>query len=202
MRYSTRMPCSVRCHFSLPASVSSLVPSLDTMLAEKWGRAAPMPGWKASQWNYAPVAVGLSPTIIGLFGSHLQMKNTLEKAKAEMDAASKAAQADARAKSKTPAKTAPPNREVTQNAPAAKPAETGKAAPQKPASLFDMPDWNREEAIFSLASGRPPDIVRFEFLAVAWRKPVIYHPVKMHPLYNHLHNSVARAIIWTRRGRR
>jgi sRNA-binding protein len=67
------------------------------------------------------------------------MKNTLEKAKAEMDAASKAAQAEARAKSKTPAKTAPSNTEVTQYAPTAKPAEPAKPAPQKPASLFDMP---------------------------------------------------------------
>jgi PRTRC genetic system protein E len=43
----------------------------------------------------------LSTTIIGFVGSHLQMKNTLEKAKAEMDAVSKAAQAEARAKPKT-----------------------------------------------------------------------------------------------------
>ena len=42
----------------------------------------------------------LSSTIVGFVGSHLQMKNTLEKAKAEMDAASKAAQAEARARSK------------------------------------------------------------------------------------------------------
>jgi PRTRC genetic system protein E len=78
----------------------------------------------------------LSTTIISFVGSHLQMKNTLEKAKAEMDAASKAAQAEARVKSKTPAKTAQPNTEVTQYAPTAKPTEP---APQKPASLFDMP---------------------------------------------------------------
>ena len=81
----------------------------------------------------------LSTTIISFVGSHLQMKNTLDKAKAEMDAASKAAQAEARAKAKTPAKTAPPNMEVTQYAPTAKPAEPAKPAPQKPASLFDMP---------------------------------------------------------------
>jgi hypothetical protein len=81
----------------------------------------------------------LSTTIISFVGSHLQMKNTLEKAKAEMDAASKAAQAEARAKAKTPAKTAPSNTEVTQNVPTAKPAEPAKPAPQKPASLFDMP---------------------------------------------------------------
>ena len=59
----------------------------------------------------------LSTTIVSFVGSHLQMKNTLEKAKAEMDAASKAAQAEARAKSKTPAKAAPAKTEVTQNAP-------------------------------------------------------------------------------------
>jgi len=82
----------------------------------------------------------LSTTIISFVGSHLQMKNTLEKAKAEMDAASKAAQAEARAKAKTPAKTAPPNMEVTQYAPTAKPAEPAKPAPQKPASLFRYAD--------------------------------------------------------------
>jgi len=81
----------------------------------------------------------LSTTIISFVGSHLLMKNTLEKAKAEMDAASKAAQAEARAKAKTPAKTAPQNTEVTQYAPTAKPTEPAKPAPQKPASLFDMP---------------------------------------------------------------
>ena len=81
----------------------------------------------------------LSTTIISFVGSHLQMKNTLEKAKAEMDAASKAAQAETRAKAKTPAKTAPSNTEVTQYAPTAKPTEPAKPAPQKPASLFDMP---------------------------------------------------------------
>ena len=81
----------------------------------------------------------LSPTIISFVGSHLQMKNTLEKAKAEMDAASKAAQAEARAKAKTPAKTAPPNTEATQHSPTVKPTEPAKPVPQKPASLFDMP---------------------------------------------------------------
>jgi PRTRC genetic system protein E len=59
----------------------------------------------------------LSTTIISFVGSHLQMKNTLEKAKAEMDAASKAAHAEQRAKSKIPAKTAQPNTEVNQRSP-------------------------------------------------------------------------------------
>jgi PRTRC genetic system protein E len=81
----------------------------------------------------------LASTLVGFVGAHLQMKNTLEKAKAEMDAASKAAQAEARAKSKTPTKATPAKAEVTQNVPAAKPAEPEKLALQKPASLFDMP---------------------------------------------------------------
>ncbi|WP_420238374.1 hypothetical protein ACOBR2_01855 [Telmatobacter bradus] len=58
---------------------------------------------------------------------------------AEMDAASKDAQAEARTKSKTPTKTTQPNTEVTQYSPTAKSTEPSKSAPQKPASLFDMP---------------------------------------------------------------
>jgi hypothetical protein len=80
----------------------------------------------------------LSTRFIRFVGSHLRVKNTPEKAKAEMDAASKAAHADAPAKSKTPAKTASPNAEVTQYAPTAKPTESVKTTPQKPARLFDM----------------------------------------------------------------
>jgi PRTRC genetic system protein E len=81
----------------------------------------------------------LSSTIVGFVGSHLQMKNTLEKAKAEMDAASKAAQAEARAKSKTTAKPVAPKTETTQPAATAKPPEPVKPAPQKTATLFDLP---------------------------------------------------------------
>jgi PRTRC genetic system protein E len=81
----------------------------------------------------------LSSTIVGFVGSHLQMKNTLEKAKAEMDAASKTAQAEARAKSKSPTKTVPPKTETTQPVATVKPAESVKPAPQKTASLFDLP---------------------------------------------------------------
>jgi PRTRC genetic system protein E len=81
----------------------------------------------------------LSSTIVGFVSSHLQMKNSLEKAKAEMDAASKTAQAEARAKSKTATRSVPAKTEVTQNIPSAKLAEPAKPAPHKPASLFDMP---------------------------------------------------------------
>jgi len=52
----------------------------------------------------------LSSTLVGFVGSHLQLKNTLEKAKAEMDAAAKAAQAEVRAKSKNSGKKEPEKR--------------------------------------------------------------------------------------------
>jgi hypothetical protein len=81
----------------------------------------------------------LSTTIVGFVGSHLQMKNTLEKATAEMDAASKAAQSEARSKSKTPTKSAPPKADSSQPAAASKPIEQTKPSPPKTASLFDVP---------------------------------------------------------------
>ena len=80
----------------------------------------------------------LSSTIVGYVGSHLQMRNTLEKAKAEMDAASKAAQAEVRAKSKTAGKKDPPKAETTQPAATAKTPEPVKPAPLETASLFDL----------------------------------------------------------------
>ena len=81
----------------------------------------------------------LSSTIVGFVGSHLQMKNTLEKAKAEMDAASKAAQAEARAKSKTSTMKALSKPEIIQPAATAKPIEPAKPARPNTASLFDVP---------------------------------------------------------------
>ena len=44
----------------------------------------------------------LASTLVNFVGAHLQLKNTLENAKADMDAAAKVAQAEARAKTKTP----------------------------------------------------------------------------------------------------
>ena len=81
----------------------------------------------------------LSSTIVGFVGSHLQMKNTLEKAKAEMDAASKAALAEARAKAKTTPNRAPAKVDAPPAAVVAQPTEPSKPAPAKPASLFDAP---------------------------------------------------------------
>ena len=81
----------------------------------------------------------LSSTIVGFVGSHLQMKSTLEKAQAEMDAASKAAQAEARAKSKTMGKRDQPKAEAPQLTGTARTVEPAEPAPVQTASLFDVP---------------------------------------------------------------
>jgi PRTRC genetic system protein E len=81
----------------------------------------------------------LGPTLVNFVGAHLQLKNTLESAKADMDAAAKAAQAEARSKTKTPPKkdTAQPSTAKPKDE--AKPAEPAKPPVPKTASLFDMP---------------------------------------------------------------
>ena len=81
----------------------------------------------------------LAATLVGFVASHLQMKNALEKAKADMDAATKAAQTEARAKSKTPTSKTPVKVEPAQAAVAAQSPEPAKPVPVKTASLFDVP---------------------------------------------------------------
>ena len=79
----------------------------------------------------------LASTLVGFVASHLEMKSALEKARSEMDAATKAAQAVARAKSKAPVTRAAFKPEPAQ------PGEAPKCLPQTPsgpprtASLFD-----------------------------------------------------------------
>jgi PRTRC genetic system protein E len=80
----------------------------------------------------------LSSTLVNFAGAHLQLKNTLEKAKAEMDAAAKTAQAEARSKAKTPAKREPAATEIAKPAEAAQPIVAAKPEPPKTASLFDV----------------------------------------------------------------
>jgi PRTRC genetic system protein E len=80
----------------------------------------------------------LSSTIVGYVGSHLQLKNTLEKAKAEMDEAAKTAQAEARSKSKVQPKKEPVKTEAAGQAPEpAKTSEPTKPEPPRTAGLFD-----------------------------------------------------------------
>ncbi|MGB0125960.1 MAG: PRTRC system protein E [Silvibacterium sp.] len=81
----------------------------------------------------------IGQTLVHFVGSHLQLKNTLTQAKADMEAAAKAAQAEARSKSNAVTK-----KDTTASA-TSKPAQTAKAAePVQPplpktTSLFDMP---------------------------------------------------------------
>jgi PRTRC genetic system protein E len=81
----------------------------------------------------------LASTLVGFVASHLQMKSALEKAKSEMDAATKAAQADARSKVKTQVAKPSAKAEASPAAAVTKPIEPVRPAPAKPASLFDLP---------------------------------------------------------------
>jgi PRTRC genetic system protein E len=100
----------------------------------------------------------LGPTLVEFVGSHLQLKNTLTQAKADMDAAGKAAQAEARAKLKTPVKkdasasttagTSKPS------LPVKAPAEPVQPPPPRTASLFDMPTAAPAPAVSSAAPAK------------------------------------------------
>ena len=78
----------------------------------------------------------LPSTLVSFVSAHLQLKNSLEKAKAEMDAANKTAQAEARSKSKTPVKQGTDKASATQ-ATAVKSAEIVKPEPPRTPSLFE-----------------------------------------------------------------
>ena len=92
----------------------------------------------------------LPSTLVTFVGAHLGLKNTLDRVKEEMDAAAKAAQPEARSKSKSVGTRPAPKAEV-----AKPPAEAPKPAPQslpeprgQPASLtrlrgreFRQPTW-------------------------------------------------------------
>ena len=79
----------------------------------------------------------LPATIVDFVAAHLQLKNTLDKAKAEMDEAARTAQAEAWSKAKTLVKKDPAKPTVAATAETAKP--TPKAEPAKTASLFGEP---------------------------------------------------------------
>jgi PRTRC genetic system protein E len=81
----------------------------------------------------------LPATIVGFVSAHLELRNTLDRAKAEMDAAAKTAQAEARSKTKSPAKKETPKQEAGA-VETPKPAQPVKTEPPKTASLFDAPE--------------------------------------------------------------
>jgi PRTRC genetic system protein E len=105
----------------------------------------------------------LPSSIVDFVASHLQLKSTLERAKAEMDAAGKAAQAEARAK-KLPAKKEPPKTDPAKPVAAVKPVEPAKPEPPKTFDLFDTPaaeapvaeDVDEEEEILAEAAEDQP----------------------------------------------
>jgi PRTRC genetic system protein E len=105
----------------------------------------------------------LPSSIVDFVASHLQLKSTLERAKAEMDAAGKAAQAEARAK-KLPAKKEQPKTDPAKPVAAVKPVEPAKPEPPKTFDLFDTPaaaapvaeDVDEEEEILAEAAEDQP----------------------------------------------
>ena len=78
----------------------------------------------------------LPSTIVSFVSAHLQLKNNLEKAKAEMEEAARTAAAEASAKKKA---TAGKKEPAFKNDAPAKPATSAKPEPPKPFGLFDEP---------------------------------------------------------------
>lgn len=81
----------------------------------------------------------LPSAIVGFVAAHLELKNSLDRAKAEMDAAAKAAQAEARSKTKAAPKKESAKPETTTATEPAKAAQPAKVETAQRASLFDTP---------------------------------------------------------------
>ena len=79
----------------------------------------------------------LPQTLLQFVSSHLELKNSLERAKAEMEEASKAARAEARKKSANQATKRDPAGSSSKPAMAAEPSAPARAETPKAASLFD-----------------------------------------------------------------
>lgn len=88
----------------------------------------------------------LPATLVNFVSAHLELRNTLDRAKAEMDAAAKTAQGEARSKAKTTAKKEPPKPETTTPADTPKQAQPVKEEPSRTASLFDAPATTATES--------------------------------------------------------
>lgn len=81
----------------------------------------------------------LPSAIVGFVATHLELRNSLDRAKAEMEAAAKAAQAEARSKTKAAPKKEPAMPETTTATEPAKAAQPAKVETAQRASLFDTP---------------------------------------------------------------
>jgi PRTRC genetic system protein E len=82
----------------------------------------------------------LPATVVNFVAAHLELKNTLDRAKAEMDAAAKTAQAEARSKSKTSAAKIAPKPEPAKTSESAKPVAQTLSESPRAAGLFDSPE--------------------------------------------------------------
>jgi PRTRC genetic system protein E len=80
----------------------------------------------------------LPATLVNFVSSHLELKNTLDRAKAEMDRAAKTAQAEARSKTKAPARKESP-KQASGDPETPKATQPVKTEPPQTASLFDAP---------------------------------------------------------------
>lgn len=80
----------------------------------------------------------LPSTIVSFVSSHLELRNTLDRAKAEMDAAAKTARDDARSKSKSGTTKVAPKPEPAKPVEAVKPVSQASPEPPKTESLFDV----------------------------------------------------------------
>ncbi|HMG84624.1 MAG TPA: PRTRC system protein E [Terracidiphilus sp.] len=105
----------------------------------------------------------LPTTLVNFVSAHLELRNTLDRAKAEMDAAAKTAQAEARSKAKTTAKRETPKPETTTPTDTPRPAQPVKEEPSRTANLFDSPapatmatELDEEEEILSEAAEDEP----------------------------------------------
>ena len=108
----------------------------------------------------------LPSALVSFVSAHLQLKNSLENAKAEMDVAAKTAQAEARSKSKT---ASGKDREKSEPAKTVvvKAVETAKPEPPRTASLFDVPSTTIFDASSTTTSTPAPtaDAVEDDILA-------------------------------------
>src|SRR6201999_1698547 len=81
----------------------------------------------------------LPATLVNFVSAHLQLRNTLDRAKAEMDSAAKTAQAEATQTTNTTQKKHPPKPETPPPTDTPTPAQPVKDDPSRTASLFDAP---------------------------------------------------------------
>ena len=96
----------------------------------------------------------LAETLLHFVSSHLELKNSLERAKAEMEEASRAARAEARKKSGSQVAKKDPAGSSSKSAVAPEAPAPAKAEPPKAASLFDTaPEPVRSHGADGLAAG-------------------------------------------------